>query len=168
LTGILDLRIRRVTVVAAVVAVVAAFGAAPSAGSGPPNPATIQGVRLTETTTFVKSAGGNTFLDFSSTGTYSGTFTGTYVEEIDVVVHPNGLSNFHGTVTFTGTVAGCGSGTIIFAIVGRADFNVVPTPVTATAATLVGKGTLPVHATIDFTVILAPPITFTGTGRYHC
>ena len=52
------------------------------------------------------SADGNMFLTYTRSGVNTGTFTGPYVQEIEVIVHPDGHTNFRGTNTCVCTVEG--------------------------------------------------------------
>jgi hypothetical protein len=69
----------------------------------------------------VKVVGGNLFLADHDGHTYAGTFTGTDVFDGAVVIRKDGTVSWHGTSTFTGTVAGCGTGTVVFTADGSAD-----------------------------------------------
>ena len=53
-----------------------------------------------------RSAGPNTILDQTSVGTVSGTLSGTYSDELRVVIHPEGNFNAHFTITCDCTVNG--------------------------------------------------------------
>src|SRR5207249_462231 len=63
--------------------------------------------------TDVRSADGNTILEGVQEGVIGGTFTGTWVEQFRLVVHPDGATNFHSFLTVVGTADGCGTGTIL-------------------------------------------------------
>jgi hypothetical protein len=69
---------------------------------------TVEGVRI---------AGGNTFLELSEVGEWSGTFDGDSTEVGTVVQHSSGLVFFKGVVSFVGTVNGQ-SGTMKMSVVG--------------------------------------------------
>src|SRR5258707_6754421 len=71
--------------------------------------------------TLLNEAGGNFFYTAHDVHTYTGTFTGTDVFDGIVEVRKDGTISWHGTSTFTGTVAGCGSGTVVFATRGGTD-----------------------------------------------
>src|SRR5260221_12877246 len=70
--------------------------------------------------TFVKESGGNVFYTSHDVHTYTGTFTGTDVFDGIVEIRKDGTISWHGTSTFTGTVAGCGTGTVVMEAVGGA------------------------------------------------
>jgi hypothetical protein len=108
-----------------------------------------------------RSADGNVFLDLIETGTFAGTFTGTFVADASVVIHASGDAEFHGRVVFTGTVAGCGAGTVVFHLEGQ---GVGPVN-EGTFGTLAGQGSLPVHmqGSVSQVGVLA-----TYDGKYHC
>jgi hypothetical protein len=113
--------------------------------------------------TFVKVADGNLFLRDHDLATYTGTFTGTHVFDGTVEIFKDGSLSFHGIVTFTGTVAGCGTGTVVFEVDGAADAS--GTLTRDHQQTLSTKGGLPIHASLDFTGVI-PTATYTGT--YAC
>jgi hypothetical protein len=113
--------------------------------------------------TFVKQVDGNLFLRAHDFATYTGTFTGTHVFDGSVEIYKDGSVSFHGIATFTGTVAGCGTGTVVFEVDGAADPS--KTITRDHLQTLSGKGTLPLHASLDFTGAL-PTLSYTGT--YDC
>jgi hypothetical protein len=64
-----------------------------------------------------RSAGGNTFLTFTRSGVLTGTYTRVYVQENEVIIHPDGHTNFRGTNTCVCTVEGQ-SGTVVFRFQG--------------------------------------------------
>jgi hypothetical protein len=65
----------------------------------------------------VRVAGGNTFLELSEVGSWSGTFDGDSTEGGTVVQHSSGRVFFKGVVSFVGTVNGQ-SGTMKMSVVG--------------------------------------------------
>jgi hypothetical protein len=65
----------------------------------------------------VRIAGGNTFLELSEVGAWSGTFEGESTEAGTVVQHSSGRVFFKGIVSFVGTVNGQ-SGTMKMSVVG--------------------------------------------------
>jgi hypothetical protein len=111
--------------------------------------------------TIVKVVGGNVFLDDHDLHSYTGTFTGTDVFDGTVVVRKDGRVSWHGVSTFTGTVAGCGTGTVIFTTEGGADSLFGP----GRCHQEVIGGTLGLHATIDLVGAL-PNLTY--SGGYSC
>lgn len=73
-------------------------------------------------TSFVaRPVGGNTFIEQTTAGVFSGTLTGTFEDEISASVHPNGVVGARGTITCTCTFAGK-SGTLEFVQVSTGDF----------------------------------------------
>jgi hypothetical protein len=68
----------------------------------------------------IREAGGNVIQERTLEGTVEGALTGTFVEQVRGVIHKSGLVTFQGTLEFTGTVAGCGDGTLTAGLTGRA------------------------------------------------
>jgi Protein of unknown function (DUF3224) len=61
-----------------------------------------------------RNADGNTFVTISfPAGVVTGDITGTFSEQINVVIHPDGFQNVHGNATCACTVAGR-TGTLVF------------------------------------------------------
>lgn len=87
--------------------------AGPAAAANPSSPSGTF-TETSRTLTFVKESGGNLYYRIQDTHTYTGTLTGTDVFEGTAILKKDGSVSWHGTSTFTGTVAGCGSGTIVF------------------------------------------------------
>ncbi|KAB1188107.1 MULTISPECIES: hypothetical protein [Haloferax] len=52
-------------------------------------------------------------------GTISGTLDGTFEEDVSGTVFPSGRVVLHGTMTFTGQVADCGTGTLHLKVSGQ-------------------------------------------------
>jgi len=113
--------------------------------------------------TFVKQVDGNLFFSAHDFASYTGTFAGTHVFDGTIEVFKDGSASFHGIATFTGAVDGCGTGTVVFEVDGAADPS--GTITRDHQQTLSGKGTLPVHGSLDFVGAL-PALTYTGT--YDC
>jgi hypothetical protein len=126
-------------------------------------PATATGTIVTTSvvTTGARTAGANLFLDLIETGTFTGTLTGTFVADATVIIHASGEAEFHGRVVFTGAVAGCGAGTLVFHLEGQ---GVGPVN-EGTFGTLTGQGSLPVHLEGSFTQV---GVLATYDGQYHC
>jgi hypothetical protein len=147
-------RIRLLLVV--VVVVVAAVTAGAAAASPP---VSASGTLTYQSATFnsIRFAGGNTIIDLSATGTFSGTSTlhGT------LILHPNGTANFHDIETFTGTVNGV-PGTVTFNLNGSADAAAV---VSATDVVLDASGDLAgLHGVLtEAAVVLDPLVGPIGT-----
>src|ERR671934_261437 len=95
---------------AAIVAVVTAglVLAKPIAAS-PPQPASGTATVVTTTITSVRAADGNVIIEATQTGVVTGTFSGTFVEDVRLVQHPSGVTTFQGSATLTGTADGCGT-----------------------------------------------------------
>jgi hypothetical protein len=112
----------------------------------------------------VRSADGNTILEGVQQGVIGGTITGTWVEQLRLVVHPDGSTNFHSFLTVVGTAVGCGTGTIRFRVEGQGD-----TTVTEGRFRTIDQSdtTVDIHAVLDF-VAFIPTGTITYTGSYDC
>jgi hypothetical protein len=114
--------------------------------------------------TGMRTAGGNTFFEGVESGVVSGTLTGTYVEHFEYVVHPGGNTSFRSMMTFTGAIAGCGSGTVPFALEGRGDGAFTEGTQTAVGG---AENTLGVQADLRFLATLATG-TIAYSGAYGC
>jgi hypothetical protein len=153
---------------AAFVAVVTAglLLAQPIAASSP-QPAS--GTATVVTTTFTappRLADGNVILEATQTGVVTGTFSGTFVENVRLVQHPSGLTTFEGTATLTGTADGCGTGTIPFHLEGQGEGGVFEGKFVTIDHS---ASTVPVHAVLPFVQIGAGAgSTLTYSGTYHC
>jgi hypothetical protein len=102
-----------------------------------------------------------------NSGTKTGTFAGTQVADFRLWLFKGGRFNFEGLLTFTGTVAGCGAGTIVFRTEGTGFLLPDGTAVITRGHqhTLSGQGTLPVQASLDS---LGVGTTLSYTGEYQC
>src|SRR5919201_6853674 len=110
---------------AAFVAVVtAALLLAQPIAASPPQPASGTATVVTTTVTSVRVADGNVIIEATQTGVVTGTFSGTFVEDVRLVQHPSALTTFEGTATLTGTADGCGTGTIPFHLEGQGEGGV--------------------------------------------
>lgn len=119
----------------------------------------------------VGQAGPNTFLEQTSVGTVSGTLSGSYTDDLRVVIHPNGRFNAHFTIRCECTVAG-DQGVVELVASDRGEL-VSPTLASFTGhATITGgtaelsdlRGVLEIDGTIDLVSGLA---TYTYSGRIH-
>jgi hypothetical protein len=113
--------------------------------------------------TFVKQADGNLFFTDHDFASYTGTFNGSHVFDGTVEVFKDGRVSFHGVATFTGTVSGCGTGTVVLNIQGGVDTSGFTS---FHDQTLYNKGTLPVHAGLDFSGLFGSDLPYTGS--YSC
>ena len=111
--------------------------------------------------TFVMEAGGNLYYSSHDVHTYTGTFTGTDVFEGTIVIYKDGRIRWQGKSTFAGTVAGCGTGTVVMEAVGGADS--LTGPAHCHQETI--GGTLPLHAAFD---LVGTTASFTYSGSYSC
>jgi hypothetical protein len=152
--------------VAAFVAGVAVFAlAAPAAASSPLAAAGVE--TFSPNFTFERAADGNVFVTALNPGTKTGTFSGSQVGDFRLWIFKDGGFNFEGIITFTGTVAGCGTGIVVFRVEGTGFLLPDGTAVITRdhQHTLFSEGTLPVHASLDSVGV---GTTLTYTGEYHC
>jgi hypothetical protein len=106
----------------AVVVVVASLMllAAPVGAAGPPVTGSGSGAFTSLEITSERNAGGNSIQDRTLTGVvFSGPLSGSIVQNVTGTVHRNGQVTFRGTMVFTGTIDGCGSGTVTLGVSGR-------------------------------------------------
>ena len=150
----------RFTLIGALAAGLVAIVLSGPASASPPMAASGTFYQDTFNETFLTESGGNVFYSSHDVHTYTGTFTGTDVFDGIVEIRQDGTISWHGTSAFTGTVAGCGAGTVVF----RADGG--------TDASLAGRchqerigGTLPLQANLDLSGVLP---NFTYSGSYSC
>jgi len=82
--------------------------AEPAAASGPPSSANgTFGPTGAPAGVVVRPADGNLIIDITARpGAFTGTFTGTYLEDLRIVVHKDGSNNFAAQLTCICTVAG--------------------------------------------------------------
>jgi hypothetical protein len=118
-----------------------------------------------------RQAGPNTILNQTSAGLVSGTLSGTYTDELRVVLHPNGRFNAHFTIRCECTVNG-EQGVVNLA---ASDHGQMTGPTTATfagsaviqsaTAALFGmKGNFRIDGAVDLVSGLS---TYTYSGRIH-
>jgi hypothetical protein len=112
------MKLAAVTAVAAAVA--ATLVAAPAITAGPPQAASGTGFLTSAVITHIRMSDGNLRADFTMTGVFTGTLTGTFVNEGFTLVHPNGGRSSHSVMTFTGLTP-CGPGTLTARLVGVGD-----------------------------------------------
>jgi hypothetical protein len=131
--------------------------AVPTNGSGT---GTIGSVLVTP----VRQADGNVIQKRDIAGTVSGTLSGTFVEHVRGVIHPSGQVTFEGTMTFTGAVQGCGTGTVNLGVSGQAVAG-IPTSHSSVRVIDSASNTLAVHGvgTVSQT---GPALTY--TIQYQC
>lgn len=119
----------------------------------------------------VRSAGPNTIIEQTSTGTVSGSLSGSYQDDIRVVIHPNGGFNAKFTITCQCTVEGK-SGTLELVASDRGQL-VSPTLATFEGrAVITGgggelsdlRGVLRIEGSVDLVTGLS---TYTYSGRIH-
>ncbi|MGH2473027.1 MAG: hypothetical protein ACRDG6_11610 [Candidatus Limnocylindria bacterium] len=72
----------------------------------------------TQVVTSTRTADGNTIITTDLSEVISGTYTGTTTGQSRVVVHADGSGNLHGEFVCDCTVAGQGSGTLLFRFAG--------------------------------------------------
>lgn len=103
-------------VLAVIVSALALLGSPAGATEPMEASGTIQETALVPTG--LRTADGNTFISMSIFGTFSGTYAGDFVQELELIIHSDGSSNFHGTSVCVCTVAGVGSGTLVWRVIG--------------------------------------------------
>lgn len=152
-------RARRALLALAIVGLVAAQPAL----AHPPSTAAGSGEDTSATLVSARFADGNFFGSFVVTGVMEGTFDGTYVANVDLIIHPNGRLEGHGFLTFTGSIAGCDATTVLFRLVSTGEF-----PEGGGAAVIVGRlvaVSSDVQANLAFDEV---GNFFTYEGASHC
>lgn len=91
------------------------------ASATPPSPAAGTFAVVTATTTGVRTADGNTFITLERTAVISGTFTGTAVDTVTLVMHSNGTTSARGDGTCVCAV-GALAGTFDYRFEGSGTF----------------------------------------------
>jgi hypothetical protein len=111
-----------------------------------------------------READGNTIVtEEQLTGSLTGALTGTSSLTTQGVIHADGSGEFHGTGTFTGTVAGCGSTPVSLRFV--IEFQVSPTgEISGRTANIAGTQ-IKLVSTLQGSVF--SPV-FAETDTYHC
>lgn len=118
---------------------------APVAGAaGPPVTGAGTGTVASLEITSAREAGGNVIQDRTLTGTVTGTLEGSFEQHVRGVIHGDRLVTFQGTLTFTGTLEGCGEGTITLGVSGH---GVPGVPVTESTVRVINQSS----NTIDVT-----------------
>jgi len=154
----------RFTFAGALAAATVAVASAVPASAFPPTVAS-GGLTVTSfNSTFLNQADGNQFFQEHDLADYTGTFTGSHVLDGTLEVFKDGSASLHGTATFTGTVDGCGSGTMLFEVSAKIDPSGVVT--SSHFETLSNHGTLDVHASLEPLGSLGGTLPYTGS--YHC
>jgi hypothetical protein len=103
------------------------------------------------------------FLDCERDNTWlTGPFVGTSTSPYRLILHADGSFEFEGTSTFTGTVAGCGTGTVLFNLTGQGELVGGNPVLSKSSLTTVPGGTLSVHASLDSSALTS------YTGQYFC
>jgi hypothetical protein len=119
----------------------------------------------------VSQAGPNTILEQTSTGSVTGTLSGSYTDELRVVIHPNGRFNAHFTIRCECTMGG-EQGTVEFV---ASDHGEIVSPTLASfvgRATITGgtgalsdlRGVLTIEGTVDTVSGLS---TYSYSGQVH-
>jgi hypothetical protein len=109
------------TFAVAVVAAAALFAAEPGSASVPTAFSGTFANTASAVTSF-RQADGNTFISETVSVVYAGDLAGPVVEQIDVVIHPDGSFDFKGTDYCACTLAGSGrSGTIALPFTGTGE-----------------------------------------------
>ncbi len=154
----------RFRILAIVGALVGALVLAFPALASPPITGSGTGLVTSITTTSSRSAGPNVIEERDVAGTISGDLNGTFTEHVRGVIHKDGLLTLQGTLTFTGTIEGCGSGMVTLGVSGRR----------ASAADVIVSNVRVIHSASSSiavsgvgTVIQDGPF-LTYDVRYHC
>ena len=119
----------------------------------------------------VSQAGPNTFLEQTSMGLVAGTLSGSYTDDLNVTIHPNGRFNAHFTIRCECTIDGR-HGTVEFVASDRGELVSPTLAAFAGRATITGgtgelsavRGVLEIEGTIDLATGLA---TYAYSGRIH-
>ncbi len=142
-----------------------------TAHAAPPTPAAGTFTQTGITGLQVSQAGPNTILEQTSTGLVSGTLSGSYTDDLRVVIHPNGRFNAHFTIRCECTVAG-EQGIVELVASDRGEL-VSPTLASfAGRATITGgtaelsdlRGVLEIEGTVD---LISGLSEYTYSGRIH-
>lgn len=144
-------------------AIVGLLVAAKPALAHPPSTAAGGGEDTSVTVVSERFANGNFFGSFVVTGIMEGTFDGTYVANVDLILHPNGRLQGHGFLTFTGSIAGCDATKVRFRLVSTGEFPEGGGPAVIEGR-LVAVGS-DVQANLAFDEVGS---LFTYEGGYHC
>jgi hypothetical protein len=129
----------------------------------PPSAAAGSGEDTSVTLVDSRFADGNFHGKFIVTGVMEGTFDGTYVADVVVIVHPNGRVEGHGFLTFTGNISGCDATTVRFRLDAPGEFPEEGGPAVIEGQ-LVSVGSS-VEANFAFDEV---GNLFTYEGFYHC
>jgi hypothetical protein len=116
-------------------ATAAASALAVPASATPPTPSTGTFAVVSAVTTDVRTAGGNTFITVERTAVISGTFNGTAVDTVKLVMHANGTTSANGQGTCACAI-GARAGTFDYRFRGSGTF-----PVELSGSYVVGHGT---------------------------
>jgi len=143
--------IRRLVWVFAVMGLL--LGAGGVAQAAPPTPASGTYTATTIISFEVNQVGPNTVIEQTAAGIVSGTLSGTLVEEIKAIVHPNGVVPGQGTFTCACTMGG-ESGTLEFVVATIGDFATQTFQgraiITSATGDLTGlRGVLELQGTVD-------------------
>ena len=105
------------------------------ASATPPSPGPGTFAVVTATTADVRTAGGNTFITVERTAVLAGTFAGTAVDTVTLVMHSNGTTSARGEGTCVCAI-GVRAGTFDYHFQGSGTF-----PTTLSGQYVVGHGT---------------------------
>lgn len=110
----------------------------PAAAQGPPRTGDGTGGIWLVDETSSRDAGRNRIATRELAGVLvSGPLQGTFEQEVRGVVHASGRVTFQGTMSFTGTAAGCGEVAVVARLTGRGQAG--PAPVTDGTFTIIGQ-----------------------------
>ena len=154
-----------------VVVILLLVGAVGIAEASPPIAASATFTQTATTDSAVGFAGPNTIIEATNEGSVSGTLNGSFVDDIRVVIHPDGLFTAQGKITCQCVVAGK-EGVLELRVVDTGE-PVNPTTsifvgsavITGATGELVGlHGVMQVEGTVDLVTGLS---TYTLSGQIH-
>ena len=144
------------------IAAMALLGASPALADAGHQAAAGTGALGPDTVTSVRTAGGNTIIVGTSSGTLGGTFQATFTESFRDVIHADGSVNIAGTVSLKGQTP-CGAGNwaqrLVVHVAPDGSFS------GQTAAIDEAAPTIPLRTQYSFS---GAGNTFTYAGSYSC
>ncbi len=114
--------------------------------------------------TLFRAPDGNTFLSLAFMGEpITGTFAGTFNEQITIVTHPDGSQNFIGDAQCICTIAGTSTGTLLFSFEGTGAVGAVSNA----QFVLSGTGGLATFHGVGTAIVAANGSVGTYSAQYH-
>lgn len=147
----------------------AAFlGAVPAvAAAQPPRTGAGTGQIMDVEVTSTRYADGVRHEDRHLEGTISGTLNGTFEETVSGTVFPSGRVILHGTMTFTGEVGECGTGTLHLKVAGQGTVTDPVGPIVDSAVRVIDQAANTLDVTGQGTVRQEGP-TLSYDVQYRC